>query len=203
VELHREPVDGAATTGAVHSFRSDRTKKGRCTVEPGDSKAEWGTKVAGHRRAERLSHALYGLIIVTATLVAEQSHVTEVGDAIGLLLGTALVLLLAHTYSSVMAERAVDGRSLGSVGRRMVVEDNLPVLLAIAVPAVLFLLAGADVMMLDTAYTASIVFSLVALFGLGLYEGRVASLNWYHALLSGAAAGAIGVIVVAVEAFFE
>ena len=172
-------------------------------MESGDAKAEWGTKVAGHRRAERLSHALYGLIIVTATLVAEQSHVTEVSDALGLLLGTALVLLLAHTYSSVMAERAVEGGSLGSVGRRMIVEDNLPVLLAIAIPAVLFVLAGADVMTLDTAYTASIVFSLVALFGLGLYEGRVASLSWVHSILSGAAAGAIGVIVVAFEAFFE
>lgn len=169
----------------------------------GDSTAEWGTKVGGHRRAERLSHALYGLIIVTATLVAEKGHVTEVGDALGLLLGTALVLLLAHTYSSVMAERVVEGGSLGSVGRRMIVEDNLPVLLAIAVPAVLFVLAGADVMMLDTAYAAAIAFSLVALFGLGLYEGRVASLTWYHSILSGAAAGAIGVFVVAVEAFFE
>jgi hypothetical protein len=172
-------------------------------VGSGDSTAEWGTQVAVHRRAERLSHALYGLIIVTATLVAEKSHVTEVGDALGLLLGTALVLLLAHTYSSVMAERAVEGGSLGSVGRRMIVEDNLPVLLAIAVPAVLFLLAGADVMMLDTAYTAAIAFSLVALFGLGIYEGREASLNWFHSILSGAAAGAIGVIVVAFEAFFE
>lgn len=168
-----------------------------------DSTAEWGSQVAVHRRAERLSHALYGLIIVTATLVAEQGHVTEAGDALGLLLGTALVLLLAHTYSSVVAERTVEGGSLGSLGRRMVVEDNLPVLLAIAFPAVLFLLAGADVMALATAYTASIAFSLVALFALGLYEGRVASLNWYHSILSGAAAGAIGLIVVAVEAFFE
>ena len=168
-----------------------------------DSTAEWGTQVAGHRRAERLSHALYGLIIVTATLVAEKGHVTEVSDALGLLLGTALVLLLAHTYSSAMAERAIDGGSLGSVGRRMIVEDNLPVLLAIVMPAVLFVLAGADVMMLDTAYTAAIAFSLVALFGLGLYEGKVASLNWFHSIVSGLAAGGIGVIVVAVEAFFE
>ena len=168
-----------------------------------DSTAEWGTKVAGHRRAERLSHALYGLIIVAATLVAEKSHVTEVSDALGLLLGTALVLLLAHTYSSTMAERAIDGGSLGSVGRRMVVEDNLPVLLAIVMPAVLFVLAGADVMMLDTAYTAAIAFSLVALFGLGLYEGKVASLTSDFPDANNRQRGGIGVIVVAVEAFFE
>jgi len=127
---------------------------------------EWGSEVPAHQRAERLSHALYGLIIVTATLMAERSHVTEVSDALGLLLGTALVLLLAHTYSAVMAERAVEGHSLGSVGRRIVVEDNVPVLIAIVAPAVLFILAGAEVMSLRDAYTVSIVVSLMALFGL-------------------------------------
>ncbi len=71
-------------------------------------------EVARFREAERLSHALYGLIIVTATLGAEKAHISEVFDAISLLLATALVLLLAHTYSAVMAERTVSGHSLGS-----------------------------------------------------------------------------------------
>jgi len=156
-----------------------------------------------HRKSERLSHALYGLIIVTATLVAEQLHITEVGEAMGLLLGTALVLLLAHTYSAVLAERTVEGHSLGSVGRQVVFKDNLPVLLAIVVPALLFILAGIGLITLQTAYTAAITFSLLALFGLGLYEGRTALMSWPKSLASGAAAGAIGLVVVFVEAFFE
>ena len=168
-----------------------------------EATAAFGTGVPVHRRAERLGHALYGLIIVTATLVAEQGHVTEVVDALGLLLGTALVLLLAHIYTGTIAERAVEGHNLGSLGRRIVVEDNLPVLIAIFAPGLLFILAGLGVMSLDTAYTASIVLSLAALFGLGLYEGRSASMSWPQSLLGGAAAGTIGLIVVAVEAFFE
>lgn len=165
--------------------------------------AAFGSDVPVHQRAERLGHALYGLIIVTATLVAEKGHVTEVVDALGLLLATALVLLLAHTYSAAMAERAVEGHSLGSLGRRIVVEDNLPVLIAIVAPGLLFILAGLGAMSLSTAYTAAIYLSLAALFGLGLYEGRTASMSWPESILSGAAAGTIGLIVVAVEAFFE
>lgn len=168
-----------------------------------DAAEEWGAGVPGHRRSERLSHALYGLIIVTATLVVERSHVTEVADALALLLGTALVLLLAHTYTAVIAERTVSGHGLGSVGRRLVVEDNLPVLMAIIVPALLFLLSGAGALALHTAYTASILFSLVALFALGVSEGRTASMGWPASILSGTVAGAIGLLVVAVEAFFE
>jgi len=172
-------------------------------MEADETTSDSAGGVPAFRRSERLSHALYGLIIVTATLVAEQGHVTEVVDALGLLLGTAAVLLLAHTYSAAMAERTTKGHSLGSVGRRLVVEYNLPVLLAIVVPALLFILAGVGVIALQTAYAASIVFSLVTLFGLGLYEGRTASMSWPHSIVSGAAAGTIGLIVVAVEAFFE
>ena len=168
-----------------------------------EAAADSESGVPVRHRAERLSHGLYGLIIVTATLVAEKRHVDEVADALGLLFGTALVLLLAHTYSAVMAERTVEGHSLGTVGRRIVVRDNLPVLFAIVGPGLLFLLAGIGVMDLQAAYTAAIVFSLTALFGLGLYESRTASMSWPHSIVSGSAAGAIGVIVVAFEAFFE
>ena len=79
----------------------------------------------------------------------------------------------------------------------------MPVLIAIVAPGLLFILAGLGAISLNTAYTAAIVFSLAALFGLGLYEGRTASMSWFHSLISGAAAGAIGLIVVAFEAFFE
>ncbi len=155
------------------------------------------------REAERLSHALYGLIIVTASLGAERVHIAEASEALALLLSTAVVLVLAHTYSAAMAERAVSGASLGMEGRRTVVSDNIPVLSAVVVPAILFILAGADVMALQTAYRAAIAFSVAVLFGVGLYEGRRASMGWVHSTLSGAAAGAIGVFVVVIEAFFD
>ena len=51
-------------------------------------------------------------------------------------------------------------------------------------------------MSLQTAYIASIGFSLLALFGLGVYVGRIASMNWALSLVAGATSGAIGVVVV-------
>jgi hypothetical protein len=152
---------------------------------------------------ERFSHALYGLIIITATLAAERSYVESATDALALLAGTALVLLLVHTYTGVMAARSVEGHPLGAVGRKIVVEDNIPVVAAVAVPAVTFVFAGAGTIELLTAYRISIGFSLVALAGLGLYQGRKSGLNWSISVLSGVAAGAIGLLMVFVEATFE
>lgn len=156
-----------------------------------------------HHEQERFSHALYGLIIITATLVAERLHVENARDALALLLGTALVLLLVHTYTAVMAARSVEGHPLGSVGRRVVVRDNIPVAAAVAVPSIAFVLAGVDLIDLVAAYRISIGFSLVALAGLGLYQGRKSGLGWPKSIASAAAAGSIGLFMVFIEATFE
>ena len=93
--------------------------------------------------------------------------------------------------------------ALGAVGRRVVAADNLPVLAAIVVPALLFILAWADVMDLSTAYALSIAWSLLALFALGLYEGRIAGESWAKSTVFGIAAGAIGVVVVLLESALD
>jgi hypothetical protein len=156
-----------------------------------------------HRRTERFSHALYGLIILTAALGAERAHITEALEAIALLLSTGMILLLAHIYSAVIAERSVDRHGLGMAGRRMVLADNLPVVAATIVPTALLTFAAMGVISLRAAYDASIAFNLAALFGIGLYEGRAGSMSWFHSTLSGAAAGAIGVVVIVIEAYFD
>jgi hypothetical protein len=166
------------------------------------SQDELAAQIASVHQAERLSHGLYGLIIVTAALGAERVHVTKAADAFALLLSTAFVLLLAHTYSAWMAERSVEGGKLGAVARRTVVIDNLPVTGAVVVPMVLFSLVGLGVMELQMAYRGAIAFSLAALFAVGVYQGRASSMGWLHSILSGAAAGSIGVFVVVIEAFF-
>ena len=156
-----------------------------------------------YRRGERLSHALYGLIIIAATLVAEKNHVDEASHALGLILGTGFILLLAHTYTAIVAERVIKSARLGTARRRRVLRDNIPILLAIVVPTALFILAWFGVVTLQAAYTASIVFSLLALFGLGVFEGRMESMNWGLSVLAGLAAGTIGVIVVVLESLLD
>jgi len=160
-------------------------------------------EVDSQHRSERLSHALYGLIIITATLVAERAHVEEVGEALALLLTTALVLVLAHTYSAFMAERAVEGKPLSRAAARLVVADNVPVLSAIVVPGVLFVVAGIGWMELPVAYGLSIGFTIASLFALGIYEAYVAEMRGIRVLASGVGAAAIGLLMVGIEAFFD
>jgi hypothetical protein len=80
-----------------------------------------------------LNHGLYGLIIVTAALVAEQEYVDEAGDALALLLGTTHILFLAHAYSEMVALRVIRAPPLGATGLRTIARNNVPLLFAIVV----------------------------------------------------------------------
>lgn len=160
-------------------------------------------EVSASHQAERLNHALYGLIIITATLVAEQIHVTEAGEALAILLSAALVLVLAHTYTAYMAERAVEGQPLGANARRLVLADNFPVLSAVVIPGILFIGAALGWIQLSVAFNASIAYAIATLFALGLYEAFAAGIRGVRLILGGFGAAAIGLMVVAIEVFFE
>ena len=121
------------------------------------------------RLAERSSHAVYGLNIVTATLVADRIYATDPLVSLAVLWGAVLVLVLAHTYSALIAELGNRGRRLTYVERHVLVADNLPLAAAVLVPIVLLLMAALGWIDLVLAMDLSIRFSLAAT----LRPGRV------------------------------
>jgi hypothetical protein len=157
---------------------------------------------ADRHQSERFAHGLYGLIVITATLIAEQEYIAEPLEAVGLLIGTAFVLFLIHVYIGIMTERSVRGATLGP-GRTLVVVDNLPLLGAIVVPVVMFLLAEAGVVSIEVAYTVSVSFSIVALLLAGATQGRAVGLTGARLVLSSLAAAGLGLAMVLVEAAFH
>ena len=56
---------------------------------------------------------------------------------------------------------------------------------------------------MGTAYTVSITFTLLTLFGLGVHEGQVAGFRTPHSIFSGMMAAAMGLLVVVFETMFE
>ena len=139
------------------------------------------------------------MIIITAVLVAEAAHITDPVEALLIVLGTGVVLLLAHTYVAVVAERTLIRHQLGSRERVDVVLDNLPVLLGIAGPSVLFIAAWAGAIELDTAFRWAIALSLVALYGIGVLEGRRMGYSWPRSQLVGLSGALLGGAIILVE----
>ena len=153
------------------------------------------------QHAERSSHAIYGLIIITAALVADREHAEDALTSLVLLWGAAMVLILAHVYSAIVAEVGAEGHWLSHAERHVLIVDNIPVLTAVIVPTILILAAGLGLVGLDLAIDLSIVTSVAALFALGAYQARRSGASLGVQLGIGGLGGAVGIVVIALEVF--
>lgn len=151
------------------------------------------------RREERSSHAVYGQVIVTATLVADRLYATDALMSLLMLWGSVLVLVVAHTYSALIAEIGRRGRWLTYVERHMLIRDNIPLAAAVVLPTILLVAAGLGWIGLAVAMDLSVLLSLASLFALGAYQARMVGASLSHQLAVGLLGGAMGIVVVAAE----
>jgi hypothetical protein len=156
-------------------------------------------EVGAHQRAERSSHAIYGLIIITATLVADRHYAEDALVSLIALWGAALVLLLAHTYAALIAELGQRGHRLTYVERHVLIADNIPLVASVVAPTILLLAAGVGILDLVVAIDLSILLSLAGLFVLGAYQARCQGAPASHQLGIGVPGTTLGVVVIAAE----
>ncbi len=150
-------------------------------------------------RVERLSHATYGLILLTAAVGEMRAEVLDPGSAAALLLGGAVVLILAHTYSRFVGTAAGTDSvpSWREAGALLV--DQLALGVSAIVAAAILLLADGGTIEVQTAYDLVLVGALLALFLLG------AAMASHHQRRSiwivglGVANLALGVVIVGIE----
>ena len=151
------------------------------------------------RDVERSSHAVYGLVIITATLVADRLHATDALVSLLALWGATLVLVLAHTYSALIAELSRRGHRLTYMERHVLIADNIPLATSVVVPSVLLAAAGVGILDLALAIDLSILLSIAALFGVGAYQARQEGAPPSHQVAIGVLGGVLGIIIVVAE----
>lgn len=150
-------------------------------------------------RTERSAHAIYGLIIVTAALVADREFAEDALTALLTVWGAGLVLLCAHVYSALVAEVDIRGRLPSYAERNVLIADNLPLLAAVVVPTVLLIAAGIGLMHLDLAIILSIVAAIAALFAVGAYQAGRSRASMAMRIAVGAVGAGLGVAVILLE----
>ena len=157
----------------------------------------------GRMTPVRLSHAIYGGIIVTAAIVAEWGHVEEASEVIGLLIVTGIVLFLAHTYSALIVGETDEAEIAPARQLMRTARDEVSVVFAVAVPVVLFLLAELEVIGLKTAFRLSVGFMLVFLFTIGFAHSRGAGRSAWVSVALGLVGTALGLFVVVLESLLD
>ena len=151
------------------------------------------------RRRERSAHAIYGLIIVTAALVADREFADDALMALLTVWGAGLVLLFGHIYSALVAEVDATGRLPSYAERHVLIADNLPLLAAMVVPTVLLSAAGIGLIQLNLAISLSIAAAIAALFWVGVYQAGRSGVSLMMRVVVGVIGAGLGMAVILLE----
>jgi hypothetical protein len=150
------------------------------------------------RRSEGRVRAIYATIILTALLVGLRDHADSASDVLGVLIAGALTLFLAHTFSDFLAKRVdLEGKAhLDEIRELLIVES--PLLIAAGVPVIVFLLARAGVLDIDSAFWVSISYAVASLFVIGMLAATRRGIVW--PLVTGGVFAGLGAVIIAAEA---
>jgi hypothetical protein len=156
--------------------------------------------IKAHLGSRQVSRVIYGAIIGLALIVALEEHPPSSRVVVATLLGTALAVGLAELYSDIMGTETRTRRHVRRAELRDMVYDVAAVAHGIAFPAVFFVLAAADAIEEDTAFTIA-KWSGVGLIGFyGFCAARLAGESVSASTLRALAAGLIGALLIALKA---
>jgi hypothetical protein len=161
------------------------------------SRPRW---IETHLGSSRVSRVIYGAIIGLALVLALQHHPPEASAVAGALAATAVAVGLAELYSELVGAGT---RGPSGIDRALVahtVQDVLAVAVAIAFPAVYFLMASADWIELDTAFRLAKWTGLGLIGFYGFCGARVSGRSWLGSAASACVVVAIGALLIALKA---
>lgn len=174
------------------------------TTSAGDAGDDGLLEAEAHEHRDhvvhRLAHAIYGLIVLVAVVGELRLHDDELTSAIAIVAGGALVLVIAHSYSQLVASAAMREGGLPLRVALPILVDQLALALPATIAVGILLLGRTDLISDQTAYDIVVAGSLATLFALGVAIGLHRRRRPVAALLFGVANLAVGLVVVVVEA---
>jgi hypothetical protein len=150
--------------------------------------------------AEELQEFVYGTITVMVAIGALNGRqLTSGRNAIVIVLGTALATWIAHTFSSVIGIHIRMRRPVTAAETRSELTRSWRVVTAAFPATAMLVLAELDVVSLRFALIAATVLGVIALIAVGVIAATRSSSTWLGVLAYALGAGAIGVLIAAVE----
>ena len=154
---------------------------------------------SGERRAERVSAASYGTVLVLAALPLLDVDAVESGLGWELVTGVGVATWVAHLYAEVVGDHLRHHTALDRREIRRAMEDGLPILIAAFAPALMLAFGRIGVLDPEFALWAAVIVAVVQLVAVGIYVGRMVSPGggswWRYAAVT----ALIGIVVVTLK----
>ena len=179
-----------------------RAKRNASPAAPARSGSSAGPvlrAIKAHLGSRQVSRVIYGAIIGLALIVALEEHPPSSGVVVATLLGTALAVGLAEFYSDIIGTETRLRRHVRRAELPEMMYDVAAVAYGIAFPAVFFVLAAADAIEEDTAFTIA-KWSGVGLIAVyGYIAAHLAGDSVSASTLRALAAGLIGALLIVLK----
>ena len=148
----------------------------------------------------RLAHAIYGLIVLAAVVGDLSTHDGDMRSAIVLVGGGALVLVVAHSYSQLVAAASMYEQTPPWTVILSTVVDQLALAVPAAIAVGVFALGEADIITDRAAYGIVITGTLATLFALGMTIGVHRQKGHVWSAAVGLCNLAVGLVIIGIEA---
>jgi hypothetical protein len=156
-------------------------------------------RTSSEHLTHRLAHAIYGLIVLTATVGELRALGEDLATAAVVIAGAFVVLVIAHGYSQIVANTATHDRMPTRTFMVANALDQLAIALPAAVAIAVLALSETGVMSLDVAYDVVLAAAIVVLAATGVLVGRHHDLSRARTVALGAANVAVGVVIIGIE----
>jgi len=156
-----------------------------------------------HLGSEHVGRVIYGAIIGLALVVVMEVHPPSAAVVAGSLVGTGVAVALAEAYSEFLGAEARYRRRVDHQHAVQIATQALAVGFGTAFPAVIFVLAEAGAIGVDTAFVVA-KWSGVGLIGFyGFCAGRLAGSGVAAALVQALAVAIVGALLIALKALLH
>jgi hypothetical protein len=157
--------------------------------------------LSSERRAELVSAAAYGTVLVLAALSVVGVSDVALGHGSELVASVGLATFLAHLFAEVLGDHVRRDEPMSAAELRRALVDGSPILVASVLPALVLMLGRLDKVSSTTARIAAILVAIVQLLAIGAYVARVApgrsTAHWVYAAVTVVVGVAVVVLTVA------
>lgn len=145
---------------------------------------------------ERASKAIYGIILISVTLIGLKAHDTDPMAIAVKIFVAAMAIVVAEVYSEILGESIRHQKALNSEERRTIVYNAMAIATVSLYPIIVFLLSKLGLYSVDTAFTIALVLNMLGLAAFGYYAIKSSGATKHQALVKGSILAGIGLIIV-------
>jgi hypothetical protein len=149
-----------------------------------------------------IASTVYGTIVVMATVTAAYAAEKHPWKVAGVVVGTAVVLWIAHVYAHGLSESIVQNRRLSRDELAALVRRELGILLAAAAPTAALVLGALGVFRETTAVWLALSVGLLTLAVEGVRFARLENLRLLGTVVAMGVNLGLGLLVVAMKVAF-